>query len=139
VREVNGDVAYVEFRVGDYEHELGIITRRFAAPGQTGTAAGAVVYWQVDDVQASFERLLAMGASAHEQPVERGPGFVTASVIDPFGNVLGARPPAAGGPKAEFSGPTRTPPGAVRGLCSPCFAPTSSAHGHGHQATRSAG
>jgi hypothetical protein len=25
----------------------------------------------------------------HDEPVERGPGFVTASVTDPFGNVLG--------------------------------------------------
>jgi len=25
----------------------------------------------------------------HEKPVERGPGFVTASVIDPSGNILG--------------------------------------------------
>jgi len=30
-----------------------------------------------------------MGATAYEEPVERGPGFVTASVIDPFGNILG--------------------------------------------------
>ena len=43
----------------------------------------------MDDVQASFERLLALGATAHQEPVERGPGFVTASVIDPFGNLLG--------------------------------------------------
>lgn len=25
----------------------------------------------------------------HEEPVERGPGFITACVIDPFGNILG--------------------------------------------------
>ncbi|WP_199853225.1 hypothetical protein [Plantactinospora sp. BC1] len=25
----------------------------------------------------------------HDKPVERGPGFVTASVVDPFGNILG--------------------------------------------------
>lgn len=89
VRQVDGGLAYVEFRVGDYEHELGIIDRRFAAPGRTGTTAGAVIYWHVDDVRSGFERLLAMGASAYEQPVERGPGFVTASVVDPFGNILG--------------------------------------------------
>jgi hypothetical protein len=43
----------------------------------------------VDDVQGSFDRLLSLGASAHEKPVERGPGFITASVVDPFGNILG--------------------------------------------------
>ncbi|MEU7694145.1 hypothetical protein OHB01_05610 [Microbispora hainanensis] len=30
-----------------------------------------------------------MGAKQHESPTERGPGFVTASVADPFGNILG--------------------------------------------------
>ena len=39
--------------------------------------------------QASVDRLVSMGATVHEKPVERGPGFVTASVVDPFGNILG--------------------------------------------------
>ena len=30
-----------------------------------------------------------MGAQPLEPITERGPGFVTASVVDPFGNVLG--------------------------------------------------
>jgi predicted enzyme related to lactoylglutathione lyase len=88
-RPVEGRLAYAEFRIGDYQHELGIIDRRFAAPGQSAEPGGAIVYWQVDDVHASFGRLLALGAAAYEEPVERGPGFVTASVTDPFGNVLG--------------------------------------------------
>jgi len=79
----------VEFRVGDYQHELGILDRRFAGPGRPGETSGAIVYWHVDDVQASFGRLLALGAIVAEEPIERGPGFVTASVIDPFGNLLG--------------------------------------------------
>jgi predicted enzyme related to lactoylglutathione lyase len=89
VRPVEGPPAYAEFRIGDYQHELGIVDSRFAARGRPGTAGGAVIYWHVDDVQASFERLLSMGAAVHEKPVERGPGFVTASVVDPFGNILG--------------------------------------------------
>jgi predicted enzyme related to lactoylglutathione lyase len=88
-RPVEGRLAYVEFRIGDYQHELGILDRRFAAPGRSDKVGGAIVYWHVDDVQASFGRLLALGATAHEEPIERGPGFVTASVIDPFGNLLG--------------------------------------------------
>ena len=88
-RPVEGRLAYAEFRIGDYQHELGILDRRLAAPGRPGQAGGAIVYWHVDDVQASFGRLLALGATAHEEPIERGPGFVTASVIDPFGNLLG--------------------------------------------------
>jgi predicted enzyme related to lactoylglutathione lyase len=89
VREASGVPVYVEFRVGDYQHELGIVDSRFAAGARPGTASGAIVYWHVDDVQASFERLVALGATVHEAPVERGPGFVTASVVDPFGNILG--------------------------------------------------
>jgi predicted enzyme related to lactoylglutathione lyase len=88
-RPVEGRPAYAEFRVGDYQHELGLLDRRFAPPSRPDKPGGAVVYWHVDDVQASFSRLLALGATAHEDPVERGPGFVTASVIDPFGNLLG--------------------------------------------------
>lgn len=30
-----------------------------------------------------------MGTKEHQAPIERGKGFVTASVIDPFGNILG--------------------------------------------------
>ncbi len=88
-RPADGPPAYVEFRIGDYQHELGIIDSRFAPQGRSDRPGGAIVYWHVDDVRGSFERLLSLGATAHEEPVERGPGFVTASVVDPFGNVLG--------------------------------------------------
>lgn len=80
---------YVEFRIGDYQHELGIIDRRFAPPGLATTRGGTVAYWHVDDIAATLERLLSLGAQLLEGVTERGPGFVTASVIDPFGNVLG--------------------------------------------------
>ncbi|MCM0677548.1 VOC family protein [Micromonospora phytophila] len=89
VRTVEGVPAYIEFRIGDYQHELGFIDRRFAPHGRSDTAGGAVVHWHVDDLQASFERLLSLGATAYQEPVEHGPGFVTASVVDPFGNILG--------------------------------------------------
>ena len=88
VREVEGTPAYVEFRIGDRQAELGIIDSRYAAPGRS-ELPNTMTYWAVDDVHAALERLLSLGASVHEQPVERGPGFVTASVVDPFGNVLG--------------------------------------------------
>ncbi|MFC8734040.1 VOC family protein [Luteimicrobium sp. NPDC057192] len=83
--------AYVEFRVGVDEDELGIMDRRFAAPVARDAAAGAgaTVYWAVDDVEATLARLAELGATPHEPRTERGPGFVTASVVDPFGNVLG--------------------------------------------------
>lgn len=81
--------AYIEFRIGDYQHELGIIDRKYAPKGATAGSGGAIAYWHVDDIAAAFDRLLAMGAQQHEAITERGPGFVTASVVDPFGNILG--------------------------------------------------
>ena len=83
------DPAYAEFRIGDHLHELGILDSRFTPGGQAERPAGSITYWAVDDVQAAYDRLLELGATAHDAPTERGPGYVTASVIDPFGNVLG--------------------------------------------------
>ncbi len=80
---------YAEFRLGDYQHELGLIDSRYAPDGLTTGLAGAVVYWHVDDVTATLEKLLSMKAKEHEAPTDRGEGFVTASVVDPFGNILG--------------------------------------------------
>ncbi|NGP06316.1 VOC family protein [Rhodococcus sp. 14C212] len=88
-RSVEGRLAYLEFRTGDYGHELGIIDSRFVAHDRPGQAGPATTYWHVDDPAAALERLESMGATVHDKPVEHGPGFVTASVIDPFGNVLG--------------------------------------------------
>jgi predicted enzyme related to lactoylglutathione lyase len=81
--------AYVEFRVGDRLAELGIMDARFATGGQPERQAGQVTYWAVDDVEEAYADLLERGATSHEEPTERGPGFVTASVVDPFGNLLG--------------------------------------------------
>lgn len=80
---------YVEFRVGDYQHELGILDLRFAPPGFMTGPGGAVCHWHVDDLPAALERVLSMGARALQPITEHGPGFVTASIVDPFGNVLG--------------------------------------------------
>lgn len=88
-RPEEGPAAYVEFRTGDYQAELGILDSRFSPHGKPDQVGGVVMYWAVDDVHASYERLLSMGATAHDKPTERGPGFITASVVDPFGNILG--------------------------------------------------
>ena len=58
-------------------------------PAQGGPS-GAIAYWHVDDVAATFRRACSTrGATVHDEIRERGHGFVTASVTDPFGNVLG--------------------------------------------------
>src|SRR3712207_9267964 len=58
--------AYVEFRLGDHSHELGIIDRRYLPPappaaptasGEPGEPGGAIARWHVDDIGATVERL----------------------------------------------------------------------------------
>src|SRR5258705_7497414 len=75
---------YAEWRLGDPQAELGLIDARFR-PAATATGpVGAVLYWHVDDVHAELARLLELSATQHEPPEDRGHGFVTATVIDPF-------------------------------------------------------
>ena len=80
---------YVEWRVGDYGHELGLIDARYSPTPLTGAPGGAVLNWHVDDVRVALKRLLELGAMMREELRERGEGFTTAAVVDPFGNVLG--------------------------------------------------
>lgn len=91
----DGTLAYAEFRIGDYQHELGIIDSRYRPTtadtrGGENVPGGAVMHWHVDDLAGTVEKLLSMGATVHQPITPRGDaGFVTASVVDPFGNVLG--------------------------------------------------
>jgi len=87
---------YAEFRIGDYQHELGLMDGKFA--GYLGGEvvpldgrAGAIAYWHVDDVQAMVEHAVALGATVHHPIRQFQPDsdFVGATVIDPFGNLIG--------------------------------------------------
>lgn len=83
---------YTEFRIGDYQQELGIIDSNYAPEGYTAKPSGAIVHWHVDDLQETLDRLLALGATLFLPITDHSQGkgtFVTASVADPFGNVLG--------------------------------------------------
>ncbi len=75
---------YVGFNVAGYE--LGLQPDESAAPGR---ADGAVAYWGVEDAQAAFQRLIALGATAHEEVQDVGEGIKVATVKDPFGNLFG--------------------------------------------------
>lgn len=81
--------AYIEYRVGDYLHEVGIVDKRYMPNPSQESPGGIVLYWHVDDIQKTMERLLSMGAKEYMPIMERGEGFVTAAVTDPFGNILG--------------------------------------------------
>jgi predicted enzyme related to lactoylglutathione lyase len=80
---------YTEFRIRDYQHELGVIDSRYPPDGSATDPAGTVVYWQVDDLSVTLNRLLSMGAKEHAAPADSGGGFTTDSVVDPFRNILG--------------------------------------------------
>ncbi|EOM77043.1 VOC family protein [Rhodococcus rhodnii] len=88
-RPDDANPAYVEFRVGDHLFELGIVHSAYQPEGASRQAGGAVARWHVDDIVATVRALIDAGAAPYEPVIERGEGFVTASVIDPFGNVLG--------------------------------------------------
>lgn len=81
-------LVYAESRIGDYQTELGIIDSRFRRPG-SAEPDGGLPYWHVDDIDATVTRALEMGATEYEPIMVRGEGLVPASVVDPFGNVLG--------------------------------------------------
>lgn len=84
---------YIEFRFGDHQHELGILDSRFRGQLDQGAAAtqpgGAVMYWHVDDLDAALAHAQALGAQVLEPVRQFGDGYVGASVVDPFGNILG--------------------------------------------------
>ena len=84
--------SYVKFRLGDYQHELGIIDSAYAPEGATKATGGAIVYWHADDLKGTLDKLIASGATLYQPITDHSGGketFVTASVVDPFGNILG--------------------------------------------------
>ncbi len=47
------------------------------------------MYWGVEDVEAAYQRLLSLGATAHQAPQEVGGGIKVATVKDPWNNIFG--------------------------------------------------
>lgn len=75
---------YVGFNVGGYE--LGLNPDTSTAKAGAG---GAVAYWGVLDADAALARLLDLGGRLNEGVQDVGGGIRVATVLDPFGNVLG--------------------------------------------------
>jgi predicted enzyme related to lactoylglutathione lyase len=73
---------YIGFDVNGYE--LGLDPN---APADG--LGGPVTYWRVADVDAAYARLLALGATVHEEVHAVGGGIRLGSVVDPCGNVVG--------------------------------------------------
>ncbi|MBX2901749.1 MAG: VOC family protein [Cyclobacteriaceae bacterium] len=74
---------YVGFNIKGYE--LGLLPEE----GDTQKASNILSYWGVEDIESEFNRLVALGATAHESPTNVGGEIVTATVRDPWDNVIG--------------------------------------------------
>jgi lactoylglutathione lyase len=49
----------------------------------------AVAFWGVQDIKASYQRVLGLGAQPNTEVTDVGGDIRVATVKDPFGNILG--------------------------------------------------
>ena len=75
---------YVGFNVGGFE--LGL---QPDGPNAPCASTGVIAYWGVDDANAAVGRLLELGATEHSGVQDVGDDIRVATVLDPYGNVLG--------------------------------------------------
>lgn len=75
---------YVGFNIGGYE--LGLMPEESTDKNKS---ENVLTYWGVNDIQASYERLIGLGATIHEEPNNVGGELMVGTVRDPWGNVLG--------------------------------------------------
>jgi len=54
-----------------------------------GSDSRITLWFTVDDIEATFERLVGMGAKVRYPPTEKPWGALLAAVYDPDGNLLG--------------------------------------------------
>lgn len=75
---------YTGFNIAGYE--LGLHPEKQPAPHKPESV---MAYWGVNDVESEFNRMIALGATAHESPTNVGGEIVVASVRDPWDNIIG--------------------------------------------------
>lgn len=75
---------YVGFNIEGYE--LGLQPE---ANPTTDKADSVVSYWGVENIHEVYNQLIDLGATGNEKPRNVGGEIVTATVIDPFGNIIG--------------------------------------------------
>jgi hypothetical protein len=75
---------YVGFNVGGFE--LGLDPD---AEDASVKQNGYIAYWGVSNIEEVFKHLILIGAQRHEEVKDVGSGILVASVVDPFGNILG--------------------------------------------------
>ncbi len=75
---------YVGFNIGGYE--LGLQPEERPS---TEKIESVVSYWGVEDIQSVYNDFIEAGATENEKPYNVGGELMTATVKDPFGNVIG--------------------------------------------------
>jgi len=81
--EPNLSPGHIGFQVGHVYLGFDQVDEPWASPAAT------TLWVRVDDVQATFDRLVGLGASVRYPPVTKPWGDVLASVYDPDGNLVG--------------------------------------------------
>ncbi len=75
---------YVGFNVGGFELGLDPDGSR-----EQNSFSNATAYWGVEHIQQEFERLIGLGAQSITAPENVGGEIVVATVVDPWGNLIG--------------------------------------------------
>ena len=75
---------YIGYNIGGFE--LGLQPE---SESTLNKSENVVAYWGVDDIDKEFKRLIELGASEHEKPFNVGGELMTATIKDPWGNIIG--------------------------------------------------
>ena len=75
---------YIGFNIGGYE--LGLHPEE---KNKVNKSENVFTYWGVEDLEMEYNRLLELGATAHEKPTKVGGEIVVAAVKDPWDNIIG--------------------------------------------------
>ncbi|WP_192820695.1 VOC family protein [Rufibacter sp. LB8] len=75
---------YVGFNIGGYE--LGLQPEEAPTPEKPESV---VSYWGVEDIENVYQHFLKLGATTHEKPYNVGGDIITATVKDPWNNIIG--------------------------------------------------
>ena len=75
---------YVGFNIGGFE--LGLQPSIHRSEVQTDNV---VSYWGVEDIETVYNFMINNGAETYEKPENVGGDIMVATVIDPWGNIIG--------------------------------------------------
>ncbi len=75
---------YLGFNIGGYE--LGLQPEE---PMVIEKAESVVSYWGVQNISEVYDHFIEQSELENEKPYNVGGGLMTATVIDPFGNIIG--------------------------------------------------